>query len=93
MQPQFTMQVLRAAFGCMEMCTEAEASSLCPVHKKIRKVMMQDPIVMSIRKRIHKLAQGGAGSSTDPPQPPYPPQPDLPPILTLAMSTRLEDAT
>ena len=44
--------------------------------------MLQDPIVMNVRRKIHEMATySGAGSSTDaapPPQPPFPPQPDLP---------------
>ena len=82
MQPKFTMQVLRAAFGCMDMGTEVQAKSLGPVHKKIRYEMLSDPVVINMQKRIRDLAtHSRAGSSTDaapPPQPPFPPQPDLP---------------
>ena len=35
MQPKFTMRVLRAAFGCMEMGTDEQAMSFGKVHKKI----------------------------------------------------------
>ena len=46
-QEKFTRQVLRAAFGCMDLGTDEEAKRLGPAHRKIRYNMQKDPFVVN----------------------------------------------
>ena len=48
MRQKFTMQVLRAAFGCMDMGTDEQARSLGPAHRRVRYQMLNDPDVISM---------------------------------------------
>ena len=57
MQEKFTRQVLRAAFGCMDLGTDREAKSLGPAQRKIRYDMQKDPFVVNTQRKLVDLAK------------------------------------